>query len=107
MSRRSSRVRLRRGSAGLNAASSFVVVVVVSSLLVIIPPASRLRSTVLDLQFHCNRNYSSMLVGTRAGVTFKPNSITLASSELAPNMFEASCESASVMEFGREPASSC
>jgi len=30
----------------------------------------------------------------------KPNSITLASSELAPNMFEASSELASVMEFG-------
>ena len=30
-----------------------------------------------------------------------------ASSELAPNMFEASSEPASVMEFGREPASSC
>jgi len=48
----------------------------------------------------------------------KPNSITLASSELAPNMFGASSELApnmfgasselaSVMEFGREPASSC
>ena len=48
----------------------------------------------------------------------KPNSITLASSELAPNMFEASSELApnmfgasfelaNVMEFGREPASSC
>jgi len=35
------------------------------------------------------------------------NSITLASSELAPNMFGASSELASVMEFGREPASSC
>ena len=31
---------------------------------------------------------------------FKPNSITLASSELAPNMFGASSELASVMEFG-------
>jgi len=30
-----------------------------------------------------------------------------ASSELAPNMFGASSELASVMEFGREPASSC
>ena len=30
----------------------------------------------------------------------KPNSITLASSELAPNMFEARSELASVMEFG-------
>jgi len=30
----------------------------------------------------------------------KPNSITLASSELAPNMFGASSELASVMEFG-------
>ena len=29
-----------------------------------------------------------------------PNSITLASSELAPNMFGASSELASVMEFG-------
>jgi len=37
----------------------------------------------------------------------KPNSITLASSELATNMFGASSELASVMEFGREPASSC
>jgi len=37
----------------------------------------------------------------------KPNSITLASSELAPNMLGASSELASVMEFGREPASSC
>ena len=37
----------------------------------------------------------------------KPNSITLASSELAPNMFGACSELASVMEFGREPASSC
>jgi len=37
----------------------------------------------------------------------KPNSITLASSELAPNMFGASSELASLMEFGREPASSC
>jgi len=65
------------------------------------------------------------------GIRLKPNSITLASSELAPNMFEAgscqiplhswfgasselapnmfgaSSEPASVMEFGREPASSC
>ena len=31
---------------------------------------------------------------------YKPNSITLASSELAPNMFGASFEQASVMEFG-------
>jgi len=30
----------------------------------------------------------------------RPNSITLASSELAPNMFEANSELASVMEFG-------
>jgi len=30
----------------------------------------------------------------------KPNCITLASSELAPNMFGASSELASVMEFG-------
>ena len=30
-----------------------------------------------------------------------------ASSELTPNMFGASSEPASVMEFGREPASSC
>jgi len=30
----------------------------------------------------------------------KPNSITLANSELAPNMFGASSELASVMEFG-------
>jgi len=30
----------------------------------------------------------------------KPNSITLASSELAPNMFGASSELASLMEFG-------
>ena len=30
----------------------------------------------------------------------KPNSITLAGSELAPNMFGASSELASVMEFG-------
>jgi len=30
-----------------------------------------------------------------------------ASSELAPNMFGTSSEPASVMEFGREPASSC
>jgi len=30
----------------------------------------------------------------------KPNSITLASSELAPNMFGASSELASVIEFG-------
>jgi len=37
----------------------------------------------------------------------KPNSITLAGSELAQNMFRASSELASVMEFGREPASSC
>ena len=37
----------------------------------------------------------------------KPNSITLASSELAPNMFGTGSEPASVMEFGREPASSC
>jgi len=39
----------------------------------------------------------------------KPNSITLASysSELAPNMFGASSKTASVVEFGREPASSC
>jgi len=36
-----------------------------------------------------------------------PNSITLAGSELAPNMFGASSELDSVMEFGREPASSC
>ena len=40
-------------------------------------------------------------------VQLKPNSITLAGSELAPNMFGASSELASVMEFGREPASSC
>jgi len=33
-------------------------------------------------------------------VQLKPNSITLASSELAPNMFGASSELASVMEFG-------
>ena len=33
-------------------------------------------------------------------VLFKPNSITLASSELAPNMLGASSELASVMEFG-------
>jgi len=38
---------------------------------------------------------------------YKPNSITLAGSELAPNMFGASSELASVMEFGREIASSC
>ena len=31
---------------------------------------------------------------------FEPNSITVASSELAPNMFGASSELASVMEFG-------
>jgi len=31
---------------------------------------------------------------------YKPNSITLASSELASNMFGASSEPASVMEFG-------
>ena len=31
---------------------------------------------------------------------YKPNSITLASSELAPNMFGASSELATVMEFG-------
>jgi len=31
---------------------------------------------------------------------FVPNSITLAGSELAPNMFRASSEPASVMEFG-------
>jgi len=31
---------------------------------------------------------------------YKPNSITLASSELAPNMFGAISELASVMEFG-------
>ena len=53
----------------------------------------------------------------------QPNSIKLASWELAPNMFEAgscqisselapnmfgaSSELASVTEFGREPASSC
>ena len=37
----------------------------------------------------------------------KPNSITLAGSELAPNMFGVSSELASVMEFGREPASLC
>jgi len=30
----------------------------------------------------------------------KPNSITLASWELAPNMFGASSEPASIMEFG-------
>jgi len=36
----------------------------------------------------------------------KPNSITLAGSELAPNMFGASSQLACVMEFGREPASS-
>jgi len=40
-----------------------------------------------------------------------PNSITLAGSEpcseLAPSMFGASSEPASVMEFGREPVSSC
>ena len=35
-----------------------------------------------------------------AYVWYKPNSITLASSELAPNMFGASSEPASVMEFG-------
>jgi len=67
-------------------------------------------------------------------VVYKPNTTTLASSELAPNMFEAgschiplglytswfgasselapnmfgaSSELASVMKFGREPASSC
>jgi len=33
-------------------------------------------------------------------IYLKPNSITLASSELAPNMFGASSELASVMEFG-------
>ena len=33
-------------------------------------------------------------------VLLKPNSITLAGSELAPNMFGASSELASVMEFG-------
>ena len=33
-------------------------------------------------------------------VSLKPNSITLASSELAPNMFGASSELASVIEFG-------
>jgi len=37
----------------------------------------------------------------------KPNSITLAGSELAPNMFGASSELARVMEFGRKPASWC
>jgi len=42
-----------------------------------------------------------------------PNSITLAGSELAPNKLRtgselgASSEPASVMEFSREPASSC
>ena len=40
-------------------------------------------------------------------VQLKPNSITLASSELALNMFGASSELASVTEFGHEPASSC
>ena len=33
-------------------------------------------------------------------VLLKPNPITLAGSELAPNMFGASSELASVMEFG-------
>jgi len=45
---------------------------------------------------HTERNYQ-----------LKPTSITLAGSKLAPNMFGASFELASVMEFGREPASPC
>jgi len=35
----------------------------------------------------------------QGALLIKPNSITLASSKLAPNMFEASSELASVMEF--------
>jgi len=38
--------------------------------------------------------------GLQRSSDYKPNSITLASSELAPNMFGASSELASVMEFG-------
>jgi len=37
-------------------------------------------------------------------VRLKPNSITLAGSELAPNKLRTSFERASVVEFGREPA---
>ena len=45
-------------------------------------------------QFHDANYYPSQ------HANIKPNSITLASPELAPNMFGASSELASVMEFG-------
>jgi len=47
-------------------------------------------------------NVSGKVVYTLEAVQLKPNSITLASSELAPNMFGAGASSqpASVMEFG-------
>jgi len=43
---------------------------------------------------------TDLSVMNAATVYLKPNSITLASSELAPKMFGASSEPASVMEFG-------
>ena len=44
--------------------------------------------------------YLAVQLFSRNFKALKPNSITLASSELAPNMFGASSELASVMEFG-------
>ena len=43
---------------------------------------------------------TGLLLNAPLRVRLKPKSITLASSELAPNMFGASSELASVMEFG-------
>ena len=47
-----------------------------------------------------NFQLTSLHIANRHFPQYKPNSITLASSELAPNMFGASSELASVMEFG-------
>jgi len=48
----------------------------------------------------CNGDAALCQINLLRPLVTKPNSITLASSELASNMFGASSELASVMEFG-------
>jgi len=57
-----------------------------------------IKYTVILLNVHYDVQFLELAVGYHE--QYKPNSITLASSELAPNMFGASSELASVMEFG-------
>jgi len=52
----------------------------------------------VSCRHHCD-GFEELIDGVFP-VGLKPNSITLASSELTPNMFGASSELASVMEFG-------